>query len=134
MRCLTPGSRRSRRRASLPGSSCRLSTASTRLSTSCSLPASPSSAAAPSRSGCSASRAVYLPAYHPLYGHAHEAREAARRLIEGEAALWIPIVLHWGWEADEDWAALARLLELIGPYAAHWDDFLAEVEASRAVA
>lgn len=78
--------------------------------------------------------AVYLPAYHPLYGHAHEAREAARRLIEGDAALWIPIVLHWGWEADEDWAALGRLLELIAPYAAHWDDFLAEVDASRAVA
>jgi peptidoglycan/xylan/chitin deacetylase (PgdA/CDA1 family) len=75
--------------------------------------------------------AVYLPSYHPLYGHAGEVREAARRLIDREAAIWAPIVLHWGWEADEDWTALRDLLAVIAPHAAHWEDFLAEVAASR---
>ena len=39
-------------------------------------------------------------------------------------------MLHWGWEADEDWQALERLLEAIAPYAADWEDFLAAVRAS----
>jgi hypothetical protein len=78
--------------------------------------------------------AVYLPSYHPLYGHAREVRAGARALIERGAALWAPIVLHWGWEADEGWRDLEGLLEEIAPYTAHWDDFLAEVDASRAVA
>jgi peptidoglycan/xylan/chitin deacetylase (PgdA/CDA1 family) len=75
--------------------------------------------------------AVYLPSYQPLYGHAREVLPAARRLIDGRVGLWVPIVLHWGWEADEDWLALEQLLAVIAPYAAHWDDFLAEVRASR---
>jgi peptidoglycan/xylan/chitin deacetylase (PgdA/CDA1 family) len=75
--------------------------------------------------------AVYLPSYHPLYGHAGEVLEGATRLIETEAALWAPITLHWGWEADEGYSELRRLLAAIAPYAAHWDDFLAEVAASR---
>ncbi len=74
--------------------------------------------------------AVYLPSYHPLYGHAREVLPAAQRLIERRAGLWAPIVLHWGWEADEDWQALERLLEAIAPYAADWEDFLAAVRAS----
>jgi peptidoglycan/xylan/chitin deacetylase (PgdA/CDA1 family) len=78
--------------------------------------------------------AVYLPSYHPLYGHAREVRAGARALIERGAALWAPIVLHWGWEADAGWRDLEALLEAIAPYTAHWDDFLAEVDASRAVA
>jgi peptidoglycan/xylan/chitin deacetylase (PgdA/CDA1 family) len=75
--------------------------------------------------------AVYLPSYHPLYGHAGEVLEGASRLIEARAALWVPIVLHWGWEADEGFSQLRRLLAAIAPYAARWDDFLAEVDASR---
>jgi peptidoglycan/xylan/chitin deacetylase (PgdA/CDA1 family) len=78
--------------------------------------------------------AVYLPAYHPLYARAGEVLGGARALIDREAALWAPIALHWGWEADEGWGELERLLETIAPYAAHWDDFLAEVDASRAIA
>jgi hypothetical protein len=74
--------------------------------------------------------AVYLPSYHPLYGHAREVLGAARRLIERRMALWAPIALHWGWEGDEDWTALQRLLETIAPHTAHWDDFLAAVRAS----
>ncbi len=34
--------------------------------------------------------AVYLPSYHPLYGHAGEVLEGASRLIEAQAALWAP--------------------------------------------
>lgn len=74
--------------------------------------------------------AVYLPSYHPLYGHAREILPAARRLIDARVALWAPIVLHWGWEADADWAELERLLAVIGGYAADWQDFLAAVRAS----
>jgi Uncharacterized protein conserved in bacteria (DUF2334) len=76
--------------------------------------------------------AVYLPSYHPLYGRAREVLPAAQRLIERQAGLWAPIVLHWSWEDDEDWVALRRLVELIAPYAAHWEDFLAAVAASAA--
>jgi hypothetical protein len=78
--------------------------------------------------------AVYMPAYHPLYGRADEVLGGARALIDRRAALWAPIVLHWGWEAAEGWGALERLLEAIAPYTAHWDEFLAEVDASRLVA
>ena len=74
--------------------------------------------------------AVYLPSYQPLYGHAREVLPAAERLIAGDIGVWAPIVLHWGWEADEDWAALERLLAAIAPYAARWQDFLAAVGAS----
>ncbi len=76
--------------------------------------------------------AVYLPSYFPLYGHAREVLPAARRLIEGHVGLWAPIVLHWGWEAEDDRAALERLLELIAPYSASWEDFLAAVRLSGA--
>lgn len=74
--------------------------------------------------------AVYLPSYLPLYGHAHEVLPAARRLIEQESGLWLPIALHWGWEADDGWAELERLAALIAPYAAPWEDFLAAVRRS----
>ena len=78
--------------------------------------------------------AVYLPSYHPLYGHAGEVLDGARRLIGAEAALWAPVVLHWGWEADEDFEALRRLLAAIAPYAAGWEEFLAALDASRLAA
>ncbi len=75
-------------------------------------------------------QAVYLPSYEPLYGHAREVRPAARRLISAADGLWAPIVLHWGWEADEDWEELELLAAEIAPYAARWQDFLAEVDVS----
>jgi hypothetical protein len=74
--------------------------------------------------------AVYLPSYFPLYGSAAEVRPAARALIERGAGLWMPIALHWGWEADDGWSELEALAELIAPYAAHWEDFLVAVRAS----
>jgi len=55
---------------------------------------------------------------------------AARQLIERQCGLWIPVALHWGWEADADWDDLRRLAELIGSYTAHWDHFLEAIRAS----
>ncbi|MGH2864941.1 MAG: DUF2334 domain-containing protein [Solirubrobacteraceae bacterium] len=78
--------------------------------------------------------AVYMPAYHPLYGRAREVLPAAQRLIDRRAGLWTPIVLHWGWEADEDWVALRRLLALIAPYTERWEAFLGELGVSRGAA
>jgi hypothetical protein len=74
--------------------------------------------------------AVYLPSYFPLYGHAREILPAAQRLINSQVGLWVPIVLHWGWEARDDWTQLRRLLEIIAPYAARWEEFLAAVRDS----
>jgi peptidoglycan/xylan/chitin deacetylase (PgdA/CDA1 family) len=76
--------------------------------------------------------AVYLPSYSPLYGRAEQVLPAARRLIEDECGLWAPIALHWGWESREGWEALARLAELLAPYAARWEDFLAAARRARA--
>jgi hypothetical protein len=74
--------------------------------------------------------AVYLPSYFPLYGRAAEVLPAAQSLIERQAGLWTPIVLHWGWEADADWADLERLAALIAPFTPRWEDFLDAVQAS----
>jgi hypothetical protein len=75
-------------------------------------------------------QAVYLPSYFPLYGRAQEILPAARRLVERRIGVWAPIVLHWGWEAQDDYAALARLLDVIAPHAAHWEQFLEAVRES----
>lgn len=74
---------------------------------------------------------VYLPSYAPFYGHAAEVLPAVQRAVEAEWDLWIPVVLHWGWEADAGWGDLERLVTAIAPYAAGWDDFLAAVGRSR---
>ena len=71
--------------------------------------------------------AVYLPSYAPLYGHAAEVLPAFERAIEQARGLWLPIVLHWGWEAEAGWRDLERLADRIAPYAARWEDFLAVV-------
>ena len=74
--------------------------------------------------------AVYLPCYAPLYDNASAILPAVESLIDAEIGTWIPIVLHLGWEIDDDYAALRRLARRIAPYAAHWDDFLRAVDAS----
>ncbi|HEY5044411.1 MAG TPA: DUF2334 domain-containing protein [Solirubrobacteraceae bacterium] len=75
--------------------------------------------------------AVYLPSYAPFYGRAAEILRALPRAIERTGGLWMPIVLHWGWEADAGWGDLERLARLIAPYASQWEDFLAAVELGR---
>jgi hypothetical protein len=75
--------------------------------------------------------AVYLPSYFPLYGRAADVLPAAQSLIDRQAGLWTPIVLHWGWEADAGWKDLERMAAAIAPYTARWEDFLSAARKSR---
>lgn len=77
--------------------------------------------------------AVYLPSYQPYYDHAANIVDAARAAIDRGAGTWIPIVLHWGWEVEDDFAGLRRLLEVIAPCTSRWDDFLDAVARSSRV-
>jgi hypothetical protein len=45
--------------------------------------------------------------------------------------LWVPVVLHWGWEAGDGFTDLQRLLDRIAPYAARWEDFRDAIARSR---
>lgn len=73
---------------------------------------------------------VYLPSYPPFYGRASEILPAAAEAIERQTGLWLPITLHWEWEARDSYASLARLAEVIRPYAVSWQDFLQAVRRS----
>ena len=73
---------------------------------------------------------VFLPSYPPFYGRASEVLPAARRLIELRVALWLPIVLHWGWELESGWTELERLAGELAPYAVDWKDLLGAVRTS----
>jgi predicted ATP-grasp superfamily ATP-dependent carboligase len=75
--------------------------------------------------------AVYLPCYAPLYDTAANVLPAASAMIERGFGGWIPIVLHSGWEVDDDYAGLRTLARRIAPYSASWEDLLASVDASR---
>jgi len=75
--------------------------------------------------------AVYLPCYEPLYERAEVVLGAVEGVIDRDAGTWVPVVLHMGWEVDDDFAALRRLAERIRPYAAPWSEFLQAVDASR---
>jgi hypothetical protein len=74
---------------------------------------------------------VYLPSYAPFYGRAAELLPAVERAIEQAAGLWVPVVLHWGWEEQAGLRDLERLAARIAPNAAPWEDFHAAVERSR---
>ena len=74
---------------------------------------------------------VYLPSYAPFYGHAAEVLPAVEHAIEAGWGLWVPVVLHWGWEADAGWADLERLVRVLAPYTAAWEDFIAAVDRSK---
>jgi peptidoglycan/xylan/chitin deacetylase (PgdA/CDA1 family) len=78
--------------------------------------------------------AVYLPAYAPFYGHAEEVLPAAERALERADGLWLPVVLHWGWEMEDGWGALERLAARIAGHAARWEDFLDAVARSEQAA
>lgn len=74
--------------------------------------------------------AVYLPCYPPLYAKAADCIPVVRDLVERRVGLWVPIVLHPGWEL-EDPSGLERFASEIAPYAAPWSDFIEAVDASR---
>jgi peptidoglycan/xylan/chitin deacetylase (PgdA/CDA1 family) len=78
--------------------------------------------------------AVYLPSYAPLYGRATEVAPEVERLAGLAAALWAPVTLHWGWEIEDDLAALRRLCATLSGRATDWRDFLDAVKGSRAAA
>lgn len=67
---------------------------------------------------------VYLPSYAPFYGHAAHVLPAVAREIEHARGLWVPVVLHWGWEAKAGWEDLRRLAELVAPHAVSWEEFV----------
>ncbi len=73
-------------------------------------------------------KAVYLPSYAPLYGRATAVLPGIERMIEAEEALWAPITLHWGWELDDDFAALKRLCGRLAGLACDWSRFLTATE------
>lgn len=75
--------------------------------------------------------AVYLPASAPLYGYGHEAAPALARLRAREAALWVPIVLHTGWEARDDGAGLRELARTATGLDASWERFLDTTVSAR---
>jgi hypothetical protein len=77
-------------------------------------------------------KAVYLPCYAPLYADARTVLPAAERLIDVAPGTWIPIVLHTSWEQPDDFRSLERLAARIAPFAASWEEFLAEVDRSAA--
>jgi hypothetical protein len=74
---------------------------------------------------------VYLPSYAPFYGRAAEVLPAVERAIRQSMGLWIPVVLHWGWEGQRGWRDLERLAQRIAGHSAPWDDFLDAVARSR---
>jgi uncharacterized protein DUF2334 len=75
--------------------------------------------------------AVYMPAYTPLYGRAGEVEGGAAEMIERQAALWSPVVLHWGWESRDGWGALERLAKRLRGFAVAWEGFLEAVRGTR---
>jgi len=75
--------------------------------------------------------AVYMPSYAPCYGRAAELLKALPRVIKRARGPWIPIVLHWGWEAEAGWSDLERLAGLIAPHTVAWEDFLGPLARER---
>ena len=76
-------------------------------------------------------KAVYLPSYAPLYGRAADVLPGIERMIEAEEALWAPVTLHWGWELDDDFAALKRLCDRLTELSGSWSRFLSETGDGR---
>jgi hypothetical protein len=77
--------------------------------------------------------ALYLPSYPPLYGKAEEVAVGLHRAAGAPASLFAPATLHWGWEIDDDFAALRDLCSQWGDKAVAWADLLAAAHAARAV-
>ena len=75
--------------------------------------------------------AVYLPSYTPLYGAAADVVKVAQRLIAAELPVWAPIVLHPGWEREDDCEGVRMLGSTIAAHTASWTEFLAAVDGSR---
>jgi hypothetical protein len=77
--------------------------------------------------------ALYLPSYRPLYGKAADAAAGLDRVAGAPASLFAPVTLHWGWELEDDFAALRDLCARWGKETVAWTDLLAAVHAAGAV-
>jgi hypothetical protein len=71
--------------------------------------------------------AVYLPSYEPFYARSAAVQSALERHVNGARGLFLPVTLHWGWEADDGWEALKRAARALAPMAVSWQTFLEEV-------
>ena len=69
--------------------------------------------------------AIYMPAYPPFYGASDAVAAASDRALAARAAVPIPVVLHWAWDAGSDWSGLERLASKLAPHARQWDELLA---------
>ncbi len=78
--------------------------------------------------------AVYLPCYAPLYADARTILPAVEQLIELQVGTWIPLVLHTSWEQGDEFRSLRALAERVAPFAAPWEELLAELDRSAAAA
>lgn len=68
--------------------------------------------------------AIYLPSYAPLYARAATVVPALRALRDARRAVWAPVTLHWGWEADDGWSALEALTPLLAELAVPWEELI----------
>jgi peptidoglycan/xylan/chitin deacetylase (PgdA/CDA1 family) len=75
--------------------------------------------------------AVYLPSYAPAAEHAGPVAELADDLARREASVVVPVCLHWGWEAEDDFASLRRAVRTLAQHAAPWPAFLDDVRRTR---
>ena len=69
--------------------------------------------------------AIYMPAYAPFYGQSGAIAAAAERAITAQVGVWIPVVLHWSWEAGGDWSGLRRLVDRLAGHTRGWDQLTA---------
>ena len=69
--------------------------------------------------------AVYMPSYAPFYGRAAGVAAAVDRAVAARPGVWIPVVLHWSWEADQGFGELQRLARKLAGHARPWDELLA---------
>lgn len=69
--------------------------------------------------------AIYMPVYEPFYGRSGVVAAAADRAIAARPGLWIPLVLHWSWEAHDGFGGLERLARRLAGYARPWHELLA---------
>ena len=53
------------------------------------------------------------------------------QLAAAQPGMFVPITMHWGWEADDGWDDLERAAELLAPLAVRWEEFLAAADRSR---
>lgn len=78
------------------------------------------------------SASVFLPSYPPFYGRSGKISTALPRLAGLDSSVWVPVVLHWGWEAEAEWRELERLAPELARFAVDWDDFLAVARGATA--